>query len=206
MRLRYGLLATAVVALPTFAGDARAQTGYVEPFAGVLIVDDGELDEFGVSVDPGFLIGAVLGYAVRPNWEVAAAYGYSGVTASLEEFGEEEEADAAVHVYFGAVNYVFPSSGPLAFLLTGGLGGITISPDDDVADSSSDLLANFGGGLRWTSSGGGFALQATARDHVQFCQGFDLEDLEDADAFSACPLDDTALHHIEVSGGVLVLF
>jgi hypothetical protein len=135
---------------------------------------------------------------------VAAAYGYSSVTASIEESGVVEEADAAVHVYFGAVNYVFPSSGPLAFLVTGGLGGITISPDEDEVDSSSDLLVNFGGGLRWTPSSGRFALQATARDHVQFCQGF--EDLDDASTFSACPLDDTTLHHIEVSGGVLILF
>jgi len=190
------ILSVAILSLVLVA-NAHGQRGYVEGFGGVLIVDDGKLAD--ATIDPSGLFGVVLGLAVAPAWEVAAAYGYSPVTAT--EDVTNTDIDANVHVYFGAVNYVFPSERMMHFLLTGGLGGITIDPDLEGAKSSNDFLVNFGGGLRYTASSR-IAIQGTVRDHVQFCKAAEV----DSDKISICPDDDAALNHIEVSGGVLVLF
>lgn len=184
--------------------DVSAQTGYVEGFGGVLVVDDSGFDDLtgiDLTIDPSFVVGGVLGYALAPRWEIAAAYAYSPVTVEVVEGGVTDEGDASVHAYFGAVNYLFPSD-PVTFLLTGGVGGLTVSPDEDDVDSSNDLLVNFGGGLRFMATDR-VAIQGVVRDHVQFCSALDEDD---ADKVSLCPLDDTALHHIEISGGVLILF
>jgi len=190
------ILSVAVLSLMLVA-NAHAQRGYVEGFGGVLFVDDGELAD--ATIDPSGLFGAVLGLAVAPGWEVAAAYGYSPVTATEDE--TSTEIDANVHVYFGAVNYIFPSERAIHVLLTAGLGGMTIDPDLEGAESSNDFLVNFGGALRYTASDR-VAIQGTVRDHVQFCKATD----EDSDTISICPDDDAALNHIEISGGLLLLF
>ena len=204
MRFR-GLTALLALALVFGAGtDLKAQTGYVEGFGGVLIIDDGGFDDvpnLEVNIDPALLVGGLLGYAIAPRWEIAAAYAYSPATVEIVEGGTVEEGDADVHAYFGAVNYLFPMESA-TFLLTGGIGGLTVSPDEEGVDSSNDLLVNFGAGLRYMATDR-IALQGVVRDHVQFCSGLDEDSFDEA---SLCPLDDTALHHIEITGGVLVLF
>lgn len=197
-------LVTALVLLAGLglAAEARAQTGYVEGFGGVLIVDDGQIKDLGATIDPAALFGAVLGYAPAPRWEVAAAYGYAPATAKDDEGGE---FDANIHAYFGAVNYFFPAE-PASFFLTAGLGGLTIdadvtNEDGESLDSSNDFMANFGAGVRFMATDR-IAIQGVVRDHVQFCKAVD----ETENKISLCPDDDSALHHIEISGGVLVLF
>lgn len=201
MRVR-GLIPLLVLAFLLGANaHASAQTGYVEPFAGVLIVDDGELGD-NVSVDPAAMFGGVLGFALAPGWEVAAAYAFAPATAEGTANGEVVETDVDIHAYFAAVNYILPTETTIKFLLTGGVGGLTISPDVEGVDSSNDLLVNFGAGARYMVNDR-VAIQGAARDHVQFCSAADADD---PTTFSACPLDDTTLHHIEISGGVLILF
>lgn len=202
MRFHRWVTALALIAALGLAADARAQTGYVEGFGGVLIVDDGKIEDFGVTIDPALLLGVVLGYAPAPRWEVAAAYGYAPATA---EDDEANEFDANVHAYFGAVNYLFPSD-PATFLLTAGIGGLTIDPDvvdedGESLDSSNDLMVNFGAGVRFMATDR-IAIQGVVRDYVQFCKAAD----EGESKISLCPDDDSTLNHIEVSGGVLVLF
>ena len=197
MRL-HAILLAAVLPL-ALATTAHAQRGYVEGFGGVLIVDDGKLAD--AEIDPSALFGGVVGFVVAPGWEVAGAYGYSPITVNFTEDEVDEAIDGSVHVYFGAVNYVFPSERMFHFLVTAGLGGLTISPDLEGAESSNDFLVNFGGGLRYTATER-IAIQGTVRDHVQFCKATE----EDSDKISICPDDDAALNHIEISGGLLVLF
>lgn len=178
---------------------ARAQTGYVNPFAGVLVVDEGGVEDLGLSIDPSGIFGGVLGYTLTPNWEVAAAYGFA--PAQIEEDAGGEQTDVDIHAYFGAVDYIFTSESDVKFLLTGGLGGIILDTAEADVDVSNDLLVNFGAGVRWLASER-FALQGVVRDHVQFCSAVDEGDTE----VSACPLDDEALNHVEVSAGLLILF
>lgn len=198
MRLHSSVIVFALALALTLSVTERAaaQKGLFEPFAGVLIVDDGELT--GTTIDPGFLVGAVLGWSVAPGWEVAGAYGFSPITAKNDD---GTSTDAKIHVYFGAVDYILPYGTTTKLFLTGGVGGIAIDPNLDNAKASNDLLVNFGGGLRWMSSGR-WALQGEVRDHVQFCK----MEAEGSTTISICPGGDKALHHVEVSGGVVFLF
>jgi hypothetical protein len=181
------------------ATTANAQRGYVEGFGGILIVDDGKLAD--AEIDPSGVFGGSVGFVIAPGWEVAGAYGYSPITVTILDEEPNEEIDAKIHLYFGAVNYVFPSERAFHFLVTAGLGGIAIDPDVEGVDSSSDFLVNFGGGLRYAASER-IAIQGIVRDNVQFCKAID----EDSNEISICPDDDAALNHIEISGGVLILF
>jgi hypothetical protein len=199
MSIRLHAILLAAVLPLALATTAHAQRGYVEGFGGVLIVDDGKLAD--AEIDPSALFGGVLGLAIAPGWEVAAAYGYSPITVTILDEEPNEEIDGKIHVYFGAVNYVFPSERAFHFLVTAGLGGLMIDADVEGADSSNDFLVNFGGGLRYAASER-IAIQGTVRDHVQFCKAIE----EDSDKVSICPDDDAALNHIEISGGLLVLF
>jgi hypothetical protein len=192
------ILCTVVLSV-ALATTANAQRGYIEGFGGVLIVDDGKLAD--AEIDPAAMFGGAVGLVIAPGWEVTGAYGYSPITLTILEEEPNEEIDAKVHLYFGAVNYVFPSERAFHFLVTAGLGGIAIDPDVEGADSSNDFLVNFGGGLRYAASER-IAIQGIVRDNVQFCKAID----EDAVEISICPDDDAALNHIEISGGLLVLF
>jgi hypothetical protein len=178
---------------------AHAQRGYIEGFGGILIVDDGKLAD--AEIDPSGVFGGSVGLVIAPGWEVAGAYGYSPITVTILDEEPNEEIDAKIHLYFGAVNYIFPSERAFHFLVTAGLGGIAIDPDIEGADSSNDFLVNFGGGLRYAASER-IAIQGIVRDNVQFCKAID----EDSAEVSICPDDDAALNHIEISGGLLVLF
>lgn len=201
MRRTVTIAAMSITLLFVVAGIARAQIGYVNPFAGVLVVDDGGIEDLGLSVDASAMVGGVLGFALSPNWEVAAAYGFAPATAEEMEEGELLETDVDIHAYFAAANYIFSSESDVKFLLSGGLGGIVLDTAEAEVDPSHDFLLNFGAGVRWIANER-FALQGVVRDHVQFCKAVD----EDVDEVSACPLDDEALNHAEVSGGILILF
>lgn len=178
--------------------DATAQTFYLEPFGGVLIIEDDGVEHLGISVDPSGLIGGVLGYALRPRWELAAAYAFAPAVSQDED---GVETDLFIHAYYGAVNYVAPLSVPWSFVASGGVGGISMDDDTD-ADPSTDPIFTFGGGLRYDASER-FAVQGFVRDHLQLCKG--VEEGDDA-TVTICPEDDSPRHHVEISGGLLILF
>jgi hypothetical protein len=189
------LLATAV----TFhtADRASAQV-YVEPFGGVLIVEDDGLDHLGAAIDPSGFLGGTLGYTLRPRWELTGTYGWAPAVRQ-DDNGVEE--DIFFHVYYAAINHVHMLSGPWSLVASLGAGMMTIQDDTDVDDSSDPMIA-FGGGLRYRANER-FAVQGMVRDHVQFCKGIEEGD---EPTLSICPDDDSPRHHVEVSGGVLVQF
>jgi hypothetical protein len=197
MSARLSAILLAAVLPLALVTTAHAQRGYVEGLAGVLVVDDGKLAD--AEIDPSGLFGGAVGLVIAPGWEATGAYVYSPVNVKILD--EDEEIDAKVHLYFGAVNYVFPSESALHFLLTAGLGGLTIDADVEGTESSNDFLVNFGGGLRYAPSER-IAIQGVVRDNVQFCKASE----EGSDKVSICPDDDAAVNHIEISGGLLVLF
>ncbi|HUP20484.1 MAG TPA: outer membrane beta-barrel protein [Gemmatimonadota bacterium] len=189
------LLATG---LTLHTGDRVSAQVYVEPFAGVLIVEDGGLEHLGFSIDPSAYVGGALGYTLRPGWEIAAAYGWAPAILTDDETGAEE--DLFIHAYYAAVNYVRALSDPWSFVASVGAGGMTIQ-DDTVADDSSDPMVTLGGGLRYRASER-FSIQGIVRDHIQLCKGLEGDEF----AVSICPDDDSPRHHVEISGGVLILF
>ncbi len=201
-----------LVAGVTGRAAAQGSSWTVNPYAGVYLADDSglkdasSLEGVDISIDPAFLVGGRLGYMSGSNWGFAAAYGYSPVTASLSGFGESADVDVKAHLYYGEVEYTFPTSGPASVFVAAGAGGIFLKADipPELAepgdeDSSNNLLVNLGAGLRW-SVNDRWAVRADAKDHIQFCK-MEKSDTE----FSICPDDDKALNNFEISGGLEIM-
>ena len=188
------------------ARGAAAQGFTFNPYAGVLIADDGGLEDavagedLTLSIDPALIAGLRLGMASRSNVGFEAGYGYSPLNIEISEGGVSLDVDATAHLYYAALVYTLTRTDAVSFFLSGGAGGITISGDEDFFDgaenSSTDLMVNVGGGLLWQASDR-FAVRLDAKDHIGFCSASD-----DEDDFTMCPLDDKALNHIELSGGI----
>lgn len=192
-----GAVTTATTLLLIFCGTARSQSAYLGFSGGVLLVDDGgvaDLEEF--STGSTSIFGGEFGFLISPRWEVSAAIGF----APREKKFETTEID--ILVYYGTVTRVFRNESDMRFFLSGGAGGIKLDTGGFLSNipSNQDLLLNFGGGIRWLAHDR-ISLQAIFRDHLHFCQalGKDVE-------VSYCPLDDQFLHHLEASGGILILF
>jgi hypothetical protein len=204
------ILAASALLVAGVTGQAAAQGGFtVNPYVGVLIADDGGLNDAAeglggeVSIDPALLAGARVGFTTGSNLGFEAGYGYSPLKVDFSESGDAFELDTKAHLFYGAVNYTFPSESQAKFFISAGAGGIMIKADDETLfegaeSSSTDLLVNLGGGLLW-SVNDRWAIRVDAKDHIEFCKA-----AETVDDFSACPLDDKALNHIEVSGGVSI--
>ena len=186
---------------------AVAQSFTFTPYAGVLVFDDGALDDaaaadgFSISVDPSLIAGLRVGIASESALGFEAGYGYSPGGEVHAEDGENFDLDVTTHVYYAGLVYELAPASTTSFFLSGGVGGITLSADEAVFDegaeaSSTDLMVNVGGGLLWQASER-LTIRIDAMDHIGFCRA-----AEDGDDFSACPLDDKALNHIELSGGI----
>ena len=204
---KFGLAVALITLCLASTGQAFGQgTWSLNPYAGVYIADEGGLQDAGdeegitVSIDPAVLVGGRLGFVSAANWGFEVGYGYSPLSLTVEE-DSDFSIDATAQLFYGALNYSFPSSSAAKFFLSAGAGGIHLSGDDADFDegsetSSTELLANVGGGVMWWLNDR-LSLRADVKDHIQFCKAADTDD-----SFSACPLDDKALNNIEISGGV----
>jgi hypothetical protein len=211
--MKQSCLALAAILFVTVApGLASAQDPprwLINPYVGIFLADEGGLEELAdtegidVSVDPAALVGARLNYTPGSSWSFEAVYGYSPVSIGFSDQEESLELDADVHLYYAAVNYTIPGSRAAEIFFSGGAGGILVRADEDLfqdaENSSNDFLLNVGAGLLWWVNER-LAVRGDVKDHIQFCNAADNE--ED---FSACPLDDNMLNHIEASGGVSFL-
>jgi hypothetical protein len=103
-------------------------------------------------------------------------------------------SDATIQLFYGALNWHLPLTGPLGLFFSGGLGGIQTDFEDE--DGDTNLLVNYGAGVAIPM--GSLRLRADLKDQVDFC---DAPEEFDADAFEAC-FEDEALHNIELTGGI----
>lgn len=171
----------------------------VSPYAGVFVFDDDELDELGVEVDIGPILGGRVGYSLAPSWQIEAAYGIAPLSTEISEFvvdetPEAELGDLTVHLFYGAINYLLAyEANPTKLLLTAGVGGLIQDPEG--GDSDGDFLLELGIGFTHPARDW-ITIRGEARDHIAFCSA------EGVGETSACPVDDDVLHHIEVSGAV----
>lgn len=208
---KFGLALATIILCLAASGQALAQGSWsINPYAGVFMADDGGLKDAGadegldVSVDPAVLFGGRLGFVSAANWGFEAGYGYSPLKLTVGEGTDNFEVDATAQLFYGALNYIFPTASAAKIFLSAGAGGIHISGDEadfdaDAKTSSTDLLANVGAGVMWQMNDR-LAIRGDIKDHIEFCKAADT-----LDDFSACPLDDKALNHIEVSAGVAFL-
>lgn len=193
-------------ALLTLSGPdvARAQETFsplqLNPYVGAFVFDDSELNDVGLEVNIGPILGARLVAPFGRVWWLEGAYGFAFLSVEESEFRDEPgdvEADLGAHLFYGAAVYrIGGEDVATELLLSAGLGAILLDPE--TGDSATELMIPLGVGFthpvnEWIT------FRGDVRDHVVFCTASD--DAEQGE-FTAC-LDDEGLNNFEISAGLL---
>ncbi|HET9332346.1 MAG TPA: hypothetical protein VFQ21_02050 [Gemmatimonadota bacterium] len=194
--MRMAILTLALMsgsALGAFAQESRVR---LNPYAGWYHFDEGSFEEgFDTSEtesDP--IYGLRLGLGTG-RWTLDLAYGRTTIGVEVPGLeGTTISDDATIQLFYAALNWHLPLTGPLDLFLSGGGGGIDTAFDD--GGSETDVLLNYGLGAAIPM--GSLRLRADLKDQVDLCN--EPEELE-ADFFAAC-FEDDALHNIELTAGV----
>lgn len=182
------------------AAPAAAQGGgaYVNPYFGYYAFDESSFEKAfdRADIEESPILGARLGWS-SGAWGIEAVYGRSSFEA--ETLGDDivSQEETTIQLYYAALNWAFPL-GPVEPFVSGGVGAITYSPDR--RDGSTEVLANFGGGLK-VNVGDRFRVRVDAKDHVDLCGAPDPSKGE-GDTGACFEAETERLHNIELSGGV----
>ena len=171
----------------------------VNPYVGLFIFDDGELQPIGREANVAMTLGARLNVGLSRRWQVDAAYGYAQVETELSEFVDfpdpEDQIELDVHSFYGAADFFLGGNQeiPTRLMLSAGLGFLIVNPEE--RDGDVDFMIPLAIGFThpvndWVT------FRGEVRDHVQFCSTADS-----AEEFAPC-LGDELLNHFEVSGGL----
>ena len=195
--LTAGILAAAPVV--TFAQSLTETRVGVNPYVGVFIFDDGELQTVGREANVVPMFGARLNVGVSRRWELDAAYGYAQVETEPSEFEDfpdpEEQIELDVHAIYGAANYFLGGTQdiPTRLVLGAGLGLLIVNPESGEGDA--DFMIPISVGFTHPVNDW-ITFLGEVRDHVHFCSTS-----EDASEAAVC-FGDEVLNHFEVSGGL----
>ncbi|MGH7566685.1 MAG: outer membrane beta-barrel protein [Gemmatimonadota bacterium] len=193
----------AVALLTGLAAAASAQDSRfrLNPYAGWYHFDESSFEKgFETSdVESDLVYGLRLAIGGLGGWSLDLAYGRTqfGARGPLPEGDGNagEVAGARIQLFYGALNWHLPLTGPLDLFLSGGVGGIdTDFHDDDGAHT--DVLVNYGAGVAIPA--GPLRVRADLKDQVDLCNAPEEFDPE---ALSAC-FEDEALHNIEFTAGL----
>lgn len=169
---------------------------FVNPYVGAFVFDDSELNDIGREVNIGPLLGVRGTVPLTPVWWVEAAYGLAWMTVEPSEFQddtEDIERDLAQHLLYAAAGYRIGSDElPTRLLLSAGAGISVLSPEG--GDTAAHFMIPLGVGFTHPVNDW-ITFRGDAVDHIVFCTA------QSGDDFSAC-LDDEALNHIQLSGGL----
>jgi hypothetical protein len=184
-----------------FAATASGQESRfrLNPYAGWYHFDESSFEEAfetsDVESDPVY--GLRLAVGGIGGWSLDLAYGRTKIDAQdlLLSGGDESfSTDATIQLFYGALNWHLPLTGPLDLFLSGGLGGIDTNFEGD--GGGTDVLLNYGAGVAIPV--GSLRVRADLKDQVDFCEA---PEEFDADGIDAC-FEDDALHNIELTGGI----
>jgi hypothetical protein len=171
----------------------------VNPYIGVFLFDDGELQEIGREANVGPILGARLNVGLNRSWQLDLGYSYAQVETELSEFVDfpdpEDQVELDVHSIYGAADYFIGGSQeiPTRLLLSAGLGFMVVNPE--VGDGDASFLIPLAVGFTHPFNDW-ITFRGEVRDHLQFCSGADEQD-----EFAPC-LGDEMLNHFEISGGL----
>lgn len=199
-------IATLLTLALVVPGALFAQVGPASPWeinvhAGTLVPDEDLLGDDSAE----FMVGARIARRLAHGFAIGANLDWSPV--SDVDFPELTQTgfmtDVNVVLYSVDLTYTLPLRGPLDVFASVGAGAGTISYDDQPPtlddDSSTSFLLPFGGGIRWTSPSGRWAIRGDVRDQVLF--------LEPEDGPFLLGTGDTEdLHNVEATVGVSFLF
>lgn len=183
------------------AANAAAQESRfrLNPYAGWYHYDESSFEaafqDFDVSTDPVY--GARLAIGGFGGWSLDLAYGRVKVDVRYPtpDATELASADATIQLFYAALDWHLPLTGPLDLFLSGGAGAMDTG-SYGVSDGRTEVLVNYGAGLAVPV--GSLRLRADLKDQVDFCEA--PEDFGGA-SIDTC-LEDDALHNIELTGGV----
>jgi hypothetical protein len=200
MKAGCGKVAIAVLVVTVgAAATASAQESRfrLNPYAGWYHFDESSFEKAfetsDVESDPVY--GLRLAVGGIGGWSLDLAYGRTKIDAQGTLDGDVElSTDATIQLFYGALNWHIPLTGPLDLFLSGGVGGIDTDFDGD--GGGTDVLLNYGAGVAIPV--GSLRVRADLKDQVDFC---DAPEEFDADAIDAC-FEDDALHNIELTGGI----
>ena len=183
----------------TWAAAAGAQESRfrVNPYAGWYHFDESSFEEaFETSeVESDPVYGVRLAVGGLGSWSLDLAYGRTKIDTEGAVVGDIDlSGDATIQLFYGALNWHLPLTGPLDLFLSGGGGGIDTNFDG--ADGHTDVLLNYGAGVAIPV--GAWRLRADLKDQVDFC---DAPEEFATDELKAC-FEDEALHNIELTAGV----
>lgn len=183
-------------------------TGFFGGDVGAEVSDpDIVVEQANINNAPGY--GAFAGIRVAGRVLVEGVFAYLPSTMLLgttvapgtsNAFSLKQGYDLNIALFGGSVGYAFSSSKTAVVpYLSAGAGGISFSPDDEVAqafpsggESATEFMFHFGGGLEIPISDIVF-LRVDARDYISSTQG----------EFSIFPSDESnTLNTILFSGGV----
>ena len=188
-----------LVLLADVGREATAQEARfrLNPYAGWYHFDESSFEEgfetSDVESDPVY--GLRLAIGGIGGWSLDLAYGRTTIDAQGTLGGDVELAtDATIQLFYGALNWHLPLTGPLDLFLSGGGGGI--DTDFDGEGGGTDVLLNYGAGVAIPV--GSLRVRADIKDQVDFCEA---PEEFDADGLDAC-FEDEALHNIELTGGI----
>lgn len=193
--------AFAAMAVLVFAATASGQESRfrLNPYVGWYHFDESSFEEAfetsDVESDP--IYGLRLAIGGIGGWSLDAAYGRTKIDAQDLVLSGDDVAfstDATIQLFYGALNWHLPLTGPLDLFLSGGVGGI--DTDFDGEGGGTDVLLNYGAGVAIPV--GSLRVRADLKDQVDFCEA---PEEFDADAIDAC-FEDDALHNIELTGGI----
>lgn len=201
MRGSRTLAAVALVGSLSVLGLASAHAqGFnvaINPYVGWYHFDESSFeaafDRSDIESDP--LYGVRLALGGHSGWSLDLAYGRVSIDGSFDLDEVVIEEKAAIHLFYGAVDWHLPLPGPLDVFLSGGAGAIRTDPDE--REGATDVLVNYGAGV--TVPLGRVRIRADLKDHVDLC---DAPEEIDLDEFGACLDEDETLHNIELSGGL----
>lgn len=194
--MRTAAVAAALVLAGVVPGAAQESRVRLNPYAGWYHFDESSFekafDRAEVESDPVY--GLRLAIGGLGAWSLDFAYGRTTIAAEGLRDDVQLMSDATIQLYYAALAWHLPLTGPLDLFASGGAGGI--STDFDDGDGGTNVLVNYGVGVAIPV--GSLRLRADLKDQIDFCDA--PEELE-FDAFEAC-FEDEALHNIELTAGL----
>lgn len=190
-------IAVAALALPAAPADAQVRLE-VNPYAGVLVFDDSELEERGLEVNPAAMVGARVVVGLTDRWRAEGGWGIAHSSIEPSEFTQfpdpDLDVDVNVHVFYGAANLlVLDPDVRTKLLLTAGAGGVAVDPAN--GDVGTNFAINLGVGFTHPVNDW-ITFRGDVRDHLAFCSGE-----PGSEKFQSCSGDEV-LNHVEVSAGL----
>ncbi len=169
----------------------------LNPYAGWYHFDESSFEKgFETSeVESDPVYGARLAIRGLGSWSLDLAYGRTKIAAEGDLGGDVQlSSDATIQLYYGALNWHLPLTGPLDLFLSGGGGAINTDFED--GGGGTNVLLNYGAGVAIPM--GAWRVRADLKDQVDLCEA---PDDFDADSVEAC-FEDEALHNVELTAGV----